>query len=147
MIVLAIIVLLSGLVGFAVLARRDEAKLQTAEIQLNTLKDALLDFNRRYGRWPTEDEGLAVLWSSETIDPEQEESWSESLSEPMPNDPWGNPWEYLAEGERREGYYDLYSIGPDGEPETEDDIHVWEDEQDGMGLDGGMPAPPPMPGS
>ncbi|UYV11808.1 MAG: type II secretion system major pseudopilin GspG [Phycisphaera sp.] len=145
MIVLAIIVMISGLVGFALLARRDEAKIDEAEIKLNTLKGALLDFNRRYNRYPTEDEGLAVLWSSETVDPEIEESWSESVSESMPNDPWGNPWEYNPEGLRREGYYDLSSNGPDGEPETEDDIYLWEDDEGGMDSGSGL-APPPSGG-
>ncbi|MEO1008179.1 MAG: type II secretion system major pseudopilin GspG [Planctomycetota bacterium] len=145
MIVLAIIVLLSGLVGFAVLSRRDEANLKKAQIDVNTLKDALLDFNRRYQRWPTDDEGLAVLWSSETVDPEQEDAWSESLGQAMPNDPWGNPWEYAEEGERREGYYDLSSNGPDGEPDTDDDIYAWEEDEGGLGSGGGL-APPPSGG-
>lgn len=145
MIVLAIIVMISGLVGFALLARRDEAKIDEAQIKLNTLKGALLDFNRRYNRYPTEDEGLAVLWSSETVDPELEESWSESVSESMPNDPWGNPWEYNPEGLRREGYYDLSSMGPDGELETEDDIYLWDDDEGGMDSGSGL-APPPSGG-
>lgn len=142
MIVLAIIVMISGLVGFALLSRRDEAKVNEAEIKINTLKGALLDFNRRYGRYPTEDEGLAVLWSNSTVDPELEDQWSESVSESMPNDPWGNPWEYNPEGLRREGYYDLSSNGPDGEPETEDDIYAWAEDEDGMGGSEGL-APPP----
>ncbi|GIW73974.1 MAG: type II secretion system protein GspG [Phycisphaerales bacterium] len=142
MIVLAIIVLISGLVGFALLSRRDEANVSKAQIDLNTLKNALLDFNRRYGRYPTEDEGLAVLWSRDTVDPEIEDRWSPTLSENMATDPWGNPWEYNPQGVRREGYYDLSSNGPDGEPDTEDDIYAWEEEE---GAEGGGLAPPPPP--
>ncbi|NRA57137.1 MAG: prepilin-type N-terminal cleavage/methylation domain-containing protein, partial [Phycisphaerales bacterium] len=51
MIVLAIIVMISGLVGFALLSRRDEATVQKAQIDIETLKNGLLDFNRRYGRY------------------------------------------------------------------------------------------------
>lgn len=142
MIVLAIIVLISGLVGFALLSRRDEANVSKAQIDINTLKNALLDFNRRYGRYPTEDEGLAVLWSSSTVDPELEDQWSATVSNNMANDPWGNPWEYNPEGLRREGYYDLSSNGPDGEPETDDDIYAWDEDEEGMG--GSGLAPPPM---
>ena len=142
MIVLAIIVLISGLVGFALLSRRDEAKVSKAQIDINTLKNALLDFNRRYSRYPTEDEGLAVLWSNSTADPEIEEQWSATVSNNMANDPWGNPWEYNPEGVRREGYYDLSSNGPDGEPETDDDLFAWEEDEEGM--DGGGLAPPPV---
>ena len=144
MIVLAIIVMISGLVGFALLSRRDEAKVNEAEIKINTLKGALLDFNRRYGRYPTEDEGLAVLWSNSTVDPELEDQWSASVDDNMANDPWGNPWEYNPDGLRREGYYDLSSNGPDGEPETDDDLYAWDDDEEG--LDGGGLAPPPPAG-
>ena len=142
MIVLAIIVLISGLVGFALLSRRDEATVQKAQIDINTLKGALLDFNRRYGRYPTEDEGLAVLWSSSTVDPELEDQWSATVNDNMANDPWGNPWEYNPDGLRKEGEYDLSSNGPDGEPETEDDIYAWDEDEEGMG-DSGL-APPPV---
>lgn len=142
MIVLAIIVLISGLVGFALLSRRDEANVSKAQIDINTLKGGLLDFNRRYGRYPTEDEGLAVLWSSATVDPELEDQWSATIDNNMANDPWGNPWEYNPDGLRREGYYDLSSNGPDGEPETEDDLYAWDEDEDGMGSSGGL-APPP----
>jgi len=145
MIVLAIIVLISGLVGFALLSRRDEATVNKAEIDINTLKGGLLDFNRRYGRYPTEDEGLSVLWSNSTVDPEIEEQWSATIDDNMANDPWGNPWEYNPEGLRREGYYDLSSNGPDGEPETEDDLYAWDDDEEGMDSGGGL-APPPAGG-
>ncbi len=145
MIVLAIIVLLSGLVGFALLSRRDEANVSKAQIDLNTLKGGLLDFNRRYGRYPSEDEGLSVLWSSSTADPEIEEQWSATIDNNMANDPWGNPWEYNPEGVRREGYYDLSSNGEDGEPDTDDDLHAWDEDEEGAGGGGGL-APPPSGG-
>lgn len=141
MIVLAIIVLITGLAGFALLNRLGESKVKEAEININTIKGGLLDFHRRYGRYPTEDEGLAALWSRSTIDPELEDQWSASLERNMANDPWGNPWEYNPEGLRREGTYDLSSNGPDGEPDTEDDIYAWEEDEEGMG--GGGLGPPP----
>ena len=144
MIVLAIIVMISGLVGFALLSRRDEATAQRAQIDIETLKNGLLDFNRRYGRYPTEDEGLSVLWNSSTVDPEIEDQRSATINDNMANDPWGNPWEYNPEGIRREGTYDLSSNGQDGEPETEDDIHAWDEDEEGM--DGGGMAPPPPAG-
>ncbi|MGD1915086.1 MAG: type II secretion system major pseudopilin GspG [Phycisphaerales bacterium] len=144
MIVLAIIVMISGLVGFALLSRRDEATVQKAQIDIETLKNGLLDFNRRYGRYPTEDEGLSVLWNSSTVDPEIEDQWSATINASMADDPWGNPWEYNPEGLRREGMYDLSSNGPDGEAETEDDIYAWDEDEEGM--DGGGMAPPPPAG-
>lgn len=139
MIVLAIIMLITGIVAFALISRQDEARVNRAQIDIDRLKGGLLDFQRRYGRFPTEDEGLAVLWSSSTVDPEIEDRWSPTFDTAMPNDPWGNPWEYNPDGLRREGYYDLSSNGKDGEPDTEDDIHAWDEDEDSFGGGGLMP--------
>lgn len=139
MIVLAIIMLITGIVAFALISRQDEARVNRARIDIDRLKGGLLDFQRRYGRFPTEDEGLAVLWSRSTADPEIEERWSPTFDTAIPNDPWGNPWEYTPDGLRKEGYYDLSSIGRDGQPDTEDDIHAWEEDDDGFGGGGLMP--------
>lgn len=141
MIVLAIIMLIMGIVAFALIARQGEARTNRAQIDIDRLKGGLLDFQRRYGRFPTEDEGLAVLWSKSTADPEIEDRWSPTFDAAMPNDPWGSPWEYNPEGLRREGYYDLSSNGEDKEPETDDDIHAWEEDEEGLGSGGGLTPP------
>jgi hypothetical protein len=38
----------------------------------------------------------------------------------VPDDPWGTPYQYQSEG--TDGEFVLYSVGPDGEAGTEDDI-------------------------
>lgn len=40
-------------------------------------------------------------------------------------DPWGNEYVYVYPGQRNPGRFDLYSMGPDGVPGTEDDIVNW----------------------
>ncbi len=44
-------------------------------------------------------------------------------------DPWGNDFEYKAEGEKNEGKFDLWSKGSDGKSGTEDDIGNWKDDR------------------
>lgn len=150
MIVIAIVLALSTLVGIAVWARRDEAKRDTARIEMSSLRQALNLFRLDYDRWPTDEEGLAVLWDKSRLDPEADEKkWKEYLQAPMPNDKWGRPWGYrqVTEHMSDEGKYDLWSSGPDGQEGTEDDITSWEAaaaEEGGMDE---LPPPSPGPGS
>ena len=44
----------------------------------------------------------------------------------MPTDPWGNAFQYVYPPERGSGDFpDIWSFGPDGEDNTEDDICSW----------------------
>lgn len=127
LIVIAIIVALGGLVAVAVFQRRDQATADLARADMQTLKSGLDLFRLDFERWPTEEEGLAVLWDKELLDPDADETrWNTYLNEKMETDRWGSEWGYRAESENREGYYDLWSIGPDKEEGTEDDIQLWE---------------------
>ncbi|MFG0285632.1 MAG: type II secretion system major pseudopilin GspG [Phycisphaerales bacterium JB039] len=139
MIVIAIILAISGLVGVALFQQRDKAKDNLVRVDLRTLKAAMDQFRLVYDRYPTDEEGLSVLWSDETLDPDAPEgSWQSFLESPMPRDQYGHEWVYLAEGDTREGYYDLFSVGRDGEEDTEDDISVWEgleDSEEDFGFD------------
>jgi general secretion pathway protein G len=134
MIVIAIVLMLSGLVGIALFARRDQARTDLVRVDMNTIQSALRMFNLDFGRWPTDEEGLAVLWDRTALDPDADENaWKGYLERPMPRDRWGHEWVYRAEGELREGYYDLFSVGPDGIEGTDDDLSLWEEEQDELG--------------
>lgn len=147
MIVIAIILAISGLVALAMFNRRDQAEASLGQVELNSLKQALAQFRLDYNRYPTDDEGLEVLWNKEKLDPEADQAaWSEYLTEPMPEDRWGNAWGYRQQSEETEdtSKFDLWSFGPDGEEGTEDDITSWSSaEADG---EGGTDLPPPSGG-
>ncbi len=139
MIVLAIVLALGAIVSVAVLSRRDQANVNLTKTDLNTLKAGLKWFRFEYNRYPTDEEGLAVLWSSETLDPELDESkWKSQLEEPLPKDRWGREWMYMQQSEKDPARYSLWSVGPDGEDGTEDDLKAWTDDDDtsGFGFDG-----------
>ncbi len=147
MIVIAIILALSGLVGFALLGRRDDAKLKLAEVDMNNIKSAIKVFRLDFDRVPSDEEGLAVLWTKASIQSEEDQAkWKGYLESPLPNDRWGTPWGYRAESQTRDGGYDLWSYGPDKEDGTEDDINAFASEDaasEGSGASGGLPPPPP----
>ncbi len=135
LIVLAIIVMIAGFVSVSLFARRDQADVQATQINISTLGDALDAFRLDYRRYPTDDEGLAVLWDKEKLDSEADGSlWATYLTKPIPTDVWGNEWGYAQQvedfdsGEEENtaavAPYDLWSYGPDGEDGTDDDIRA-----------------------
>ena len=152
MIVIAIILALATIVGLQVLGRKDQADVSLTTTKLNVLKGALKQFRLDFNRWPTEEEGLAVLWDKELLDPEADINKYLSggyIEEPTPNDQWGNPWGYRFPSVRDdETQYDLWSYGLNGEDEDGegDDITSWRKEDDGTGFDDGMLPPPPSGG-
>jgi general secretion pathway protein G len=141
LIVLAIVLLLAGLVGVSVFNRRDKADADVAKINLNVLRSALDAFRYDFRRYPTEEEGLAVLWDKSLLDPEADAAlWSGYLREPLTADPWGSPFGYRLDdaapalasagtssdssADIPEPTYDLWSNGPDKREDTADDVRV-----------------------
>ena len=144
MIVIAIILALTGLIGIALFGQKDKAKADTARIQMNNIKSALDFFRLDYDRYPKDEEGLAVLWDKSKLDPEADATkWHQYLKEATPNDGWGHPWGYKQQSEHTDDAtkYDLWSMGPDGQEGTDDDITSWA----ATGTEGGTGAPTPAP--
>ncbi|MCB2106163.1 MAG: type II secretion system major pseudopilin GspG [Rhodobacteraceae bacterium] len=113
LVVLVIIGLIAGLVGPQLLGRVDTSKVTAAETQIRMLKGALDTFRLDIGRFPTKDEGLGALM---TMPSEQRaaQRWSGPyLAEAVPQDPWGNPYQYAPESSTS---VVLYSYGADGTP-------------------------------
>ncbi len=152
MIVIAIVLALTAIVGVAVLGRRDQADVSLTKTKINFLKSALDGFQLDYNRWPTEEEGLAVLWDKELLDPEADVNKYLNkgyMKEPTPTDQWGNEWGYRFPSMRDdETQYDLWSYGPNGEDEDGegDDITSWRKDDEDGGFDDGLMPPPPSGG-
>ena len=143
MIVVAIILALAGIVAITLFRQKDDATASLAKVDLRTINKAMELFRLDFDRWPTEEEGVAVLWNKEVLDPEADVAkWKEYLAEPLPKDRWGTDWGYRAESEHenREGKFDLWSNGPDKQEGTEDDIKNWTDEGEGTPTDSGTPS-------
>ncbi len=125
LIVIAILLAIGGLVVVNLIPRGEQAKSDLQRVQLDQFGAAFNQFRLDLDRWPTEDEGIEVLWSQEALEDENEyERWrGPYLQDPLREDRWGNEFVYRFPGELRgESYYDLISVGPDGEEGTDDDI-------------------------
>ena len=113
LVVLVIIGLLAGLVGPKLFSKVDSAKIQTAQTQVKMLKGTLETLRLDIGRFPTAAEGLALLNDA----PKDEKivgKWrGPYLDETLPNDPWGNPYQYSLPGANNQPLA-LYSFGADG---------------------------------
>jgi general secretion pathway protein G len=129
MVVLFILGLLAALVAPRLIGRVGKAKQQTAAAQIQMLSTALDLFYLDVGRYPSTDEGLAVLSrKAETIP-----GWSGPyLDKGVPKDPWGRDYMYRSPGNH--GAYDLFSMGGDGLEGGEgdnQDITNWRREETG----------------
>jgi general secretion pathway protein G len=110
LVVLAIIGLIVGLVGPRVLNYLSDAKVKTAQIQIENIASSLDLFYLDTGRYPTSEEGLNALMQR----PRDAGAWNGPYlkSNSLPRDPWGHPYIYRSPGQN--GPYDVGSVGPDG---------------------------------
>ena len=90
--------------------------------ELALLAGAMEEFALDCSRFPSEEEGLTALL--EMPADMTEGVWDGPyVKEKQLNDPWERPYLYLAEGVLNQSSFDLYSLGPDGQDGTEDDIY------------------------
>jgi general secretion pathway protein G len=111
LVVLVILGLLVGIVAPRFFGQVGKSEVKAAAAQIRALEDALDQYRIDVGRYPTTEQGLAAL----SVQPTGEARWQGPyLKKEAPNDPWGNPYQYLSPGER--GEVDLFSLGKDGQP-------------------------------
>ena len=111
LVVMVIIGLLAGFVAPRYFAQVGKSQVKVARAQIDALDKALDEFRLDVGRYPTSEEGLAVL----VTPPGNEPGWGGPyLKKGVPMDPWGRPYAYQQPGSH--GDFDLLSYGKDGRP-------------------------------
>jgi len=111
LVVLVIIGLLVGYVAPRYFAQVGKSEVKAARAQMKALEDALDQYRLDVGRYPATEQGLAALFTQ----PAGEARWQGPyLKKAVPNDPWGNAYQFREPGEH--GEYDLISLGKDGQP-------------------------------
>lgn len=123
LVVMVIIGLLAGYVGPKFFGQIGKSEVKATKAQIDALQKSLDQYRLDVGRYPSTEQGLAVLVAK----PADEPKWAGPyLSKALPKDPWGNDYQYRSPGEH--GEYDLLSFGKDGRPggESEDaDLTSW----------------------
>lgn len=112
MVVIVIIGLLATVVVINVLPSQDQARLEKAKADIALLEQALELYRLDNLDYPNVDEGLEALMTAPSSLAQPERYRQGGYIRRLPEDPWGNPYQYLYPGEKSE--FDLYSLGADG---------------------------------
>jgi general secretion pathway protein G len=100
-------------------------KIGAVKGQIAIFEQCLASFEADCGRYPTTAEGLGALRHR----PPYIKGWKGPyLTKEVPNDPWGNPYNYRSPTQHAvesSTCFDVWSNGPDGEEGTADDIQNW----------------------
>jgi len=127
LVVLVIIGLLAALVGPVLYQRIKPAKRGAARAQIENFMTALDSYFIDTGSFPTTHQGLNALRTQ----PEGASGWKGPyLKKEIPPDPWGKPYVYKTPG--RNGGYEIFSLGEDGQEGGEGDardITSWDAEK------------------
>ncbi|MGW8369100.1 MAG: type II secretion system major pseudopilin GspG [Gammaproteobacteria bacterium] len=123
MVVVVIIGLLAAIIAPNIMSNLSRAEITAAKQEIRTISGALDQFRIDFYRYPTTDEGLAILTGGKDINNRSVPRFIDTV----PIDPWGRP--YLYEYPSRHGKdYDLYTLGADGQENgegTNADIGNW----------------------
>jgi general secretion pathway protein G len=103
MVVLVILGLIAGAIGYNVFGQLKEAQIKTATLDLKAISNGVDLYHVETGQWPDSLQLLVPKFVRE-----------------VHKDPWGNEYSYVRSGDG----YDVYSYGPDKAQGGGDDITV-----------------------
>ena len=126
MVVIVILGVLASLVVPNLLGNKDKADQQKAITDISALEGALDMYRLDNSVYPTTDQGLDALVSKPTSSPEPRSYRQDGYIKRLPQDPWGNDYQYLNPGEN--GTTDIFTLGADNQEGGEgvnQDIGNW----------------------
>ena len=150
LIVMAILILLVSLIGPRLLGKKKSADIDGAKTQIHLYQQALELYSVDMNKFPSSEEGLAALISIPSSDGSEASSENSGTSddaatdgsssessgtswdgpylktEKLPSDPWDKAYSYeYPPTHNKINLPDIWSFGPDGQENTEDDIVSW----------------------
>ncbi len=117
LVVVTILGLIAGIVGITVANQLEDAKADTANVQIKNIGEAIELYKIKFNRYPSTAEGLQAL-----VKPPK---GKKPLMETIPRDPWDAEYLFVSPGQHNSSKFDISSKGPDGIADTEDDIKNW----------------------
>jgi general secretion pathway protein G len=138
LLVIVILLLLASALVVYLLPQQEGAEKNTTKLLLDNVATALDHYRLNVGRYPSEqDGGLNALVTKPNYENARlGEKWQGPYLKPGTRleDPWGHAIRYevvdksTATDDKKTGPpYKLYSVGPDGQPDTDDDIKLMPD--------------------
>lgn len=119
LLVLAILVIIASLAVMAYGPARRKAKKDAAISQIGLLDTAIETYNQCLSQYPPT---LDALRAAPTDLPDPSKWDGPYLGKEIPLDPWGQEYRYVTPGNLNPDSFDLWSVGPDGVDNTDDDI-------------------------
>jgi general secretion pathway protein G len=123
MLVVLIIVLLLGFAINKMGGSLDFARETRIKGDIQSMGTSLMVYQGTNGFFPSTEQGLKALVSKPGSDP-RPRNWRKLMDE-VPQDPFGNEYQYQSPGTHNSDGYDLFSAGADRKPGTADDIGNW----------------------
>ncbi len=114
LVVIVILGILAALVVPRIIERPDQARVTAAKADIATIMQALKLYRLDNQRYPTTEQGLGALVVRPALPPLPPNWKPNGYLERLPQDPWGNPYQYLNPG--LHGEIDVFSFGADGQP-------------------------------
>ncbi|MDH5824143.1 type II secretion system major pseudopilin GspG [Luteimonas sp. RD2P54] len=119
MVVIVIIGLLATVVMINVLPSQDRAMVEKARADISVLEQAIETYRLENLSYPRTGDGLEALLRPPAGLARPERYRQGGYIRRLPEDPWGNPYQYAQPG--RDGSFDVYSFGADGQEGGEGD--------------------------
>ena len=138
LLVIVIILMLAGALVVYVLPQQEGAERDTTRLKLQSIQSALELYRTNIRSYPTEEQGgLEALMIKPTFENEKVgDRWARQgylTRGTTLDDAWGHPLRYDLVDRTLDPDgpdFRLYSVGPDGQPETEDDVTLYDDDDD-----------------
>jgi general secretion pathway protein G len=124
-IVLGIIAMILGGAIFAMKGIQDGAKLKQVDSDFSSYSNALATYKLNAGTFPTTQQGLKALVDKPSSTPVPRR-WVRIMDK-VSLDPWGSEYTYRFPGKKRANEFEMISNGPDGLPNTPDDLSSQDD--------------------
>ncbi len=123
MVVIVILGILASMVVPNLMGSQERANMQKAISDITALETSLSMYKMDNYKYPSTEQGLEALVTETDIEPLPRRFPENGYVKRLPNDPWGSEYQLLNPGENSN--MDVFSMGPDGEAGTDDDIGNW----------------------
>jgi general secretion pathway protein G len=123
LLVLVILVILGSIAVPMFSGVGEQANLKAAKVQVQMLESAINTYKGTTLMTPNSLDDLI----SAPADPKQAAKWAGPYLPANKDlvDPWGNAYKFNAKGTKSGVGFDVYSLGPDGQDGSDDDIGNW----------------------
>jgi general secretion pathway protein G len=114
MVVMAILGVLMAVLGGSLLGYLDSANVDATKLTIGKMDQALQVYAAKHrGKYPSTSEGL--------------EAAAKYMPDgKVPQDAWGQDFQYFSPSTHSDAPYDILSVGKDGQEGSEDDVKSWE---------------------